>query len=156
NDQVLTAAVVNQPPVLGPLSGSAQLIPGQAAALTAAFTDPDTQETHTGSFSWGDNTTSTGTLTEANGSGTVAGGHAYAATGTYTVSLPVIDSAGLPSNTVTFPVTVTRSIFLLNLTAGGELTATGNASISVPGMIILDSNAASALVASGNASITAS
>jgi parallel beta-helix repeat protein len=147
--------VANVAPVAGPLSGTAQVIPGQNTVLTAAFTDAGALETHTGVFSWGDGSSSAATVTEANGAGTAAASHVYAVPGTYTVSLTVTDSGGLASNTVTFPVTVTRSILLVNLTASGALTVSGNASLNLPGTITVDSNSASALVASGNANISA-
>ncbi len=52
--------------------------------------------------------------------------------------------------------TITQSILVLNSTANGSLTLSGNASISVPGNVIVDSSSTSALTESGNAGIKAS
>ena len=62
--------------------------------VSAGFTDADTDDTHTATIDWGDGTSSTGAVTEANGSGTVGGGHAYSAAGVYTVSVTVTDGGG--------------------------------------------------------------
>jgi PKD repeat protein len=62
-----------------------------AIALQASFNDAGQNDTHTASIAWGDASTSAGTVSEANGAGTVTGSHAYAAAGTYTVSVTVTD-----------------------------------------------------------------
>ncbi|MFI5459371.1 MAG: choice-of-anchor Q domain-containing protein [Isosphaerales bacterium] len=148
--------VLNVPPSVGAISGAAQVVPGQTVALTASFTDPGFLETHTATFSWGDNTTSAGTVTESNGSGSVAGSHVYATTGSYTVTLSVTDSEGASSTPVNFQETVTQSDILLDATAGGALTISGNGSINIPGTLVVDSSSTSALSASGNATVKAS
>jgi RHS repeat-associated protein len=69
---------------------------GTSLALTASFTDVDTTETHTAVIDWGDGTaTSTGTISESNGSGTVGGSHVYSDNGSYTITVTVTDSGGL-------------------------------------------------------------
>jgi len=147
--------VLNLPPSVGAISGAAQVVPGQTAALTANFTDPGFLETHTATFNWGDNTISAGTVIESNGSGSVAGSHVYATTGTYTVTLTVTNSEGASSTPVTFKETVTQSDILLDATAGGALTISGNGSINIPGTLVVDSSSTSALSASGNATVKA-
>jgi len=147
--------VLNVPPSVGAISGPAQVVPGQTVVLTASFTDPGFLETHTATFNWGDSTTSAGTVTESNGSGSVAGSHVYATTGTYMVTLAVTDSEGASSAPVTFQETVTQSDILLDATAGGALTISGNGSINIPGTLIMDSSSTSALSASGNATVKA-
>lgn len=62
--------------------------------VNGTFADPDLNDVHTAVWDWGDSTTSAGTITEAGGSGTVTGTHAYATTGNYTVTLTVTDSLG--------------------------------------------------------------
>ncbi len=47
------------------------------------------------------------------------------------------------------------SIYVLDPTAGGALTISGNAGINIPGNIVVDSNSSSALLASGNAAVHA-
>lgn len=58
---------------------------------SASFTDTLASATHTAVWNWGDGTTSDGTVTESNGSGTVSGSHAYTTAGVYTVSLTVMN-----------------------------------------------------------------
>ncbi len=135
--------VLNVAPTAGAISGTAQVIPGQTVALTANFTDPGFLDTHNAAFNWGDNTTSAGTVTESNGSGSVAGSHVYATTGAYTVTLTVTDSEGASSTPVTFKETVTQSDILLDATAGGALTISGNGSINIPGTLVVDSSSTS-------------
>ena len=147
--------VANLPPVVAALTGPPLAIPGQSVSLAAMFTDPGTLDTHTASFNWGDGSTSAGTVTETNGSGSVAGSHVYGATGTYTVTLTVTDEAGA-SATSTFNETVTSSIYVLDPSAAGALSLSGNASIKVPGVVVVDSSSASALSANGSAAVTAS
>src|SRR5665647_1655342 len=61
-------------------------------SVSAAFTDPDQADTHTATWTWGDGTTSAGTIIESNGAGTVSGSHVYAEAGVYTVSVKVTDN----------------------------------------------------------------
>jgi len=89
----------NSPPVLGdPESAAAEcgnVAEGQTATVTAAFNDPDVLDTHTATIDWGDGTAATNaTITESGGSGSLAGGHVYAAGGIYTVTITVRDQLG--------------------------------------------------------------
>lgn len=63
-------------------------------STSASFTDPGMPDTHTATWSWGDNTTSVGTITESNGSGSVSGSHTYTTAGVFTVSVTVTDNDG--------------------------------------------------------------
>lgn len=58
---------------------------------SASFTDPGTADAHTAEWDWGDGTKSEGTVTEADGSGTVTGSHSYTTPGVYTIKLTVTD-----------------------------------------------------------------
>jgi hypothetical protein len=151
----LTETAINSAPVVQPITGPSSAIPGQPLALAVVITDANPPDTHTATWIWGDSTTSTGTVSEANGTGTASGSHAYAAVGTYTVTATVTDNGNLSASR-TFSVTVADAIYILNLTASGALTVSGNANLNLPGPITVDSGSSSALVASGNASITAS
>ena len=62
---------------------------------SAPFSDAGTLDGHTASWAWGDGTTSAGTVSESNGSGTVSGSHVYSVDGVYTVTLTVTDADGL-------------------------------------------------------------
>lgn len=61
---------------------------------TGSFTDQNVTNMHTAIWNWGDGNTSTGVVTESNGSGSVSGVHTYTAAGVYTVDLTVTDSGG--------------------------------------------------------------
>ena len=52
-------------------------------------------------------------------------------------------------------MTILPSVYVLNTTASGALTLSGNAVINIPGLVQVDSSSTSALSASGNAQITA-
>ena len=65
-----------------------------AVTVHADFSDPGVLDTHTATIDWGDGTTAGGSVTEANGSGSVAGTHSYAAPGLYTVKVTVTDKDG--------------------------------------------------------------
>jgi hypothetical protein len=157
---VSQAVIADAVPVVGPINGQPTPLPGQADAFAASFTDSGVLDTHTATFDWGDapagqHDTSPATVTETNGSGSVRGSHGYAAPGTYTVTLTVADTDGPTSAPVTFTVTVNQSALLLSPNAAGALTASGNAALTIPGSLEVDSGSATAITASGNASITA-
>jgi hypothetical protein len=73
---------------------------------------------------------------------------------TYLVTLTVTDVIG-GKGIVTQSIVVAPSIFVLNPTASGALTLSGNASIDIPGEVVVDSSSATALTASGNAQLKA-
>lgn len=86
---------VNYPPELGDITVSANLVPVETSVnASVAFTDPDKLDTHTAMIDWGDGTSEAGTVTEANGSGTITGSHAYVTPGIYTVTVTVNDGYG--------------------------------------------------------------
>jgi hypothetical protein len=55
----------------------------------------------------------------------------------------------------TCTVTVTPSIFVLNATANGTLTLSGNASVRILGAVVVDSSSTTAISAGGNAKLAA-
>ena len=63
-------------------------------ATSANFTDSGVLDTHTAVWNWGDNMTSTGVVTESNGSGSVSGAHIYITAGIYTITSTVTDNHG--------------------------------------------------------------
>jgi hypothetical protein len=88
--------VNNMPPVLTitrPTAGTLYA-KGDSVNLAASFTDAGTGDTHTASINWDDGTTSSGTVVESNGSGTISASHAYANAGVYTIQVTVTDDDG--------------------------------------------------------------
>jgi PKD repeat protein len=61
---------------------------------SAQFTDVGTGDTHAGTYNWDDGTTSSATVAETNGSGSVSGTHKYTAAGVYLVALTLNDDDG--------------------------------------------------------------
>lgn len=85
---------------------------GSTVSVSGSITDPDTGETHTISWNFGDGTpATTGTLTPT---------HVYADSGTYTVTLTITDSSGV-TGTDTLWITVINVAPTVN--AGSDLTA---------------------------------
>jgi hypothetical protein len=74
---------------------------------------------------------------------------------TYVVTLTVSDVIG-GKGTTTLQLIVAPSIFVVNPSVNGALTVSGNASINIPGEIVVDSSSSSALSAAGSAQMTAS
>jgi PKD repeat protein len=155
------ASVAFATPIVFPISGNAGVLPGQAVTLTAAFIDSGVKNTHSAVFDWddaasGQHDLSSGMVTESNGSGSVSGTHAFASAGIYTVSLTVTSSNGAHSTPVHFIISVGEAAYLLSTSASGALTASGNAHITFPGVLDVDSNSRSAINVSGNGIVTAS
>jgi hypothetical protein len=101
----------NFTPVVSALSGPDLAVRGQPLSYSASFADVDALDTHTAVFDWGDGTSSDGTVTESNGSGSVAGVHVYTASGTYTITLTVADIHQAAA-TVSTQVTVVAAALL--------------------------------------------
>ena len=90
--------VNNVAPILGAISVDVALVPVNTAINASAdFTDPGTLDTHSATWDWGDGTTS-GTVTQGAGSGSVNDSHSYSVPGVYTVWLTVTDSDSAVSN----------------------------------------------------------
>ena len=97
-----------------------------AINVSASFSDGILSTTHTAAWSWGDNTTSAGGVTEANGSGTVTGSHSYAADGVYTVTLTVTNNLGGSAQSV-FQYVVVYNPSAGFVTGGGWITSLAGA-----------------------------
>ena len=88
-----TVTVLNVAPTITSFTGS--LDPVQVdnpVSLTATFTDPGLNDTHTATFDWDDNTTTDYSL--INGDREVTGTHTYTEAGVYTVTLTIEDDDG--------------------------------------------------------------
>ncbi|MFN7804564.1 MAG: PKD domain-containing protein, partial [Planctomycetaceae bacterium] len=86
--------VTNSAPSVGPITGPAAAVRGQSVVTSFSFADPGTADTHMASIDWGDGASSTGTVSEAAGAGTVWGAHTYTASGDYTITVTVTDDEG--------------------------------------------------------------
>jgi hypothetical protein len=115
---------------------------GAVPALTYQYTglvNNDTSATFTGSLSTTATSSSSSVGTYDITQGTLA------ATGNYTIG--TFTKGAL---TVTLP---SQSVYVLNATARGALSASGNAVVKLPGGLYVDSSSASAIVVSGNAQV---
>jgi hypothetical protein len=125
----------DHPPVVGAISAPiSPTIINTAVTASAPFTDPDTFETHTAVWDWGDGTTSAGSVTESNGSGSVAGTHVYTVDGVYTVKLTDTDSDGCPSNQAAFQYVVIYDPSAGFVTGGGWITSPPGAYAANPSL----------------------
>jgi probable HAF family extracellular repeat protein len=90
-----TLTVFSNPPVVGPITVPAdpQAI-ATGVSASAGFTDVANVTPLSAVWTWGDGTTSAGTLAGTSMSGTVTGSHTYAAPGVYTVTVTVTNGAG--------------------------------------------------------------
>jgi hypothetical protein len=95
---VSSAIVADAPWSVGPISGPTMPQPVHSLVqLSALLYDPGGPgDRHRAVWSWGDGTTSSGTITEpgTDGDGLVSGSHRYRAAGVYTVTLTVRDNGG--------------------------------------------------------------
>src|SRR4029079_18062983 len=66
---------------------------GTRVGVAGNFTDGNVHDAHTATVAWGDGVTTTETIIEGGGAGTVSGDHAYAASGVYTVIVSVSDGS---------------------------------------------------------------
>lgn len=94
-DAASALTVTNAAPVAGavavPLS---PLMLGAGCDVSVSFSDAGVADTHSATWSWGDGTSTTGSVVEQDGSGTALGSHVYAAPGVYTVSVAIDDDDG--------------------------------------------------------------
>jgi Ca2+-binding RTX toxin-like protein len=105
-----TVEVTNVAPVIQSVTSSASecghAAEGVPVTLSGRFSDVGTLDTHTASIDWGDGTVTSATISEAAGSGSIAGEHAYAAGGIYTITVDLLDDdTGADSQTTIAVVT---------------------------------------------------
>ena len=75
-------------------------VEGSAISLAATFTDAGGATPYSATIDWGDGSSSTGTVTFANGVGTIEGSNVYADNGTYSVTISVQDDDGVSSQVI--------------------------------------------------------
>ncbi|MDP9315855.1 MAG: PKD domain-containing protein [Chloroflexota bacterium] len=96
-----TVRVANVAPSVGAITANPALVEvNKPVSVSANFTDPGVNDTHTAVWDWGTTNTSTklstaaGTVTESKGSGSVSGSVTYTTPGVYTVKLTITDKDG--------------------------------------------------------------
>ncbi len=90
-----TVEVLNVAPTVGTISAPVDPVQVNTSVnASAGFTDPGKPDTHTAEWDWGDGSTSAGTVSEADGSGTVTDNYTYSGAGVYTLKLTVTDDDG--------------------------------------------------------------
>ncbi|MEX2140630.1 MAG: PKD domain-containing protein [Pirellulales bacterium] len=123
----IVAMVQNVAPTAGSITAPVDPLAGSTIIdVSAPFTDLGTADTHTAVWSWGDGSTSAGTVTETGGSGNVSGSHTYTAAGVYTLALTVTDDDGA-SHESTFQYVVVYDPSAGFVTGGGWITSPAGA-----------------------------
>lgn len=118
-------------PSIGPINGNIVLAIGTPLNLSATFVDANVADTHVAQWSWGNDTSSSGTLTESGGTGTVSGSYTYPSSGIYKAALTVTDNTGRSAQ-------VSQDIVVYD-PAGGYVTG-GGWILSPPGAYRLDTS----------------
>ena len=131
---------------------------GQAVTLNATVTaNAPGSGTPTGSVDFFDTTTS-----DDLGSVTLSGGHASLTTtvlspGSHSIEVTYSGDGNFSSSSASVgTIAIKPSIVVLDPSAGGALSLSGNARIYIGGGVYVDSSSSSAVSASGNGSVTAS
>lgn len=84
----------NSAPVVSAIDGPAAIVAaGAPLQFSATITDADASDTHTGTWVWGDGTTSPADISSAGGVITATGEHTFSTAGTRAVRLVVMDGA---------------------------------------------------------------
>ena len=168
NATATSHATVSDPSVVGTGGFKVTVLECQpfANSAVATFTDPGGPEDlddYGATIAWGDGHVSAGTISgpDSRGVFTVGGGNTFAEDGTYVFTVTLHHELS-PDVKVTGTAVVLDNIgiLLLDPTASGALSASGNAAVTVAdvnncGAIVIDSKSPSAGDASGNAVVTA-
>jgi len=96
SEYTTSVGVINVNPaviITGPTSSAGVFPIGYAVPFTGTFSDPGTVDTHTAQWKF-DAITVAGTVTEANGSGSVSNTYSFISPGVYQVTLTVTDDDG--------------------------------------------------------------
>ena len=127
-----TISVSNVVPTLSAITAPvAPVAVTSAVNVSATFTDPGMLDTHAALIEWGDGTSSAGSITEANGSGSVTGSHTYSAAGVYTITITLTDTdGGVDSETFQYVVVYDPSAGFV--TGGGWITSPAGAYAADP------------------------
>src|SRR2546427_6717180 len=128
-DGTTSVTVNNVPPLITTVTGPTTTVStGANATVKVNFTDVGVLDTHTCAYAWSDGQTSSGTVTETNGSGSCTASHIYTATGSQTVTITVTDKdGGSVSSTFSVLVNTPPAVSTVSLSAtaiheGGQST----------------------------------
>ncbi len=131
-----TVGISNVAPDLGTITPSTVdplAVSSTAFSVSASFTDPGVLDTHAATIDWGDGSTSSGTVTEASGSGSVNGNHLYTTAGVYAVSITLSDDdSGSDAEIYEYVVVYDPSAGFV--TGGGWIDSPENAYVQDPSL----------------------
>jgi hypothetical protein len=124
--------VNNLAPLVGPITAPTSPVKtGVTVNSSASFTDAGILDTHTALWDWGDGSTSSGVVTETNGSGSVTGSHSYAEAGLYPITLTVTDKDGGSSQSI-FEAVIVYNPSGGFITGGGWINSPAGAYLEKP------------------------
>jgi RHS repeat-associated protein len=156
NSYVDGTLTIARDPTTTAASASPSLV-GQAVALTATITaNAPGSGTPTGSVDFFDTTTSTDLGSVGLTNGTAALNATGLPLGTQTITVSYGGDGNFLGSSSTINVSTLPSIYVLNPSASGALTLSGNAAINIPGIVAVDSSSKTAVSAAGNSRLTAS
>ena len=128
-----SVSVANAPPAVtigSPVSGKI-FATGSTVSVSASFTDAGTADTHTCTIAWGNGSSDTGTVSETGGAGTCTGSNVYRQTGSYTITITVVDSSGAATSK-TVSISVTKNGNSSSLFAAGTTAVSGSSFFAGP------------------------
>ncbi len=141
--------------IVGSVSSSQSSF-GQSVTLTASVTAaPPGSGTPTGNVDFYDATTATNLGSAALSSGVASLSTADLEPVAQTILVTYGGDGNFVGSLTTVSLTVSPSVEVLNPTASNALSLSGNAHLSIPGAVEVESNSSTALSASGNATINA-
>ncbi|MGG1676646.1 choice-of-anchor L domain-containing protein [Neobacillus sp. NRS-1170] len=127
--------VNNVAPKVDPISVPLDPVPvNTSITASASFTDPGILDTHNAEWNWGDGTTTSGTVKESNGSGSVNDQHTYATPGIYKVQLKVTDDDGGSASVIAVQYVVVYDPSAGFVTGGGWINSPIGAYTADPSM----------------------
>ncbi len=133
NPSVTSSATVSvgntQPVSTGAVGSDSTAPPGSTVSVGMAFSDDGTNDTHSATIDWGDGTVEAGTIGGTSSSGTVSGSHVYTTSGSYTITVTLVDDDGAP-------VTATTAILINGVPvvgAGGPYSGVEGAPVTLNG-----------------------
>ncbi|MCB0189319.1 MAG: hypothetical protein KDE31_33845, partial [Caldilineaceae bacterium] len=121
----------NVPPTIANVSATqAPVAVGAAINAGGSFSDPGVNDTHTGTWDWGDGSTSAATI---NGGTVGSDNHTYAAPGVYTLKLTITDNDGdSAEQSYQFVVVYDPSVGFV--TGGGAIDSPAGAYVADPSL----------------------